>query len=140
MPYALTSIQQAAFSQTFEVWKRVSRVSRTGTSKTKDGFYYTLSASGVRGRIGQKSEASAPTPVGRSNYDVLDTTDVLRLHIDEPMQDAWYVKETGSGAWYIVQGGPQDRHFRAQTATYLIKRATPPPTSGSVPGPPVVLG
>lgn len=136
MPYTLTDLQAVSFTQTFEIWERKSRAARAGTAKTKDGFYYELAADNVRGRVGQRTESAVPTRIGRSNYDVLDTTDVLRIHIDEPCADAWYVKEKASGAWYIVQGGPQERHYRARTATYALKRGTPPPAAGSVPGPP----
>jgi hypothetical protein len=123
--YTLTEVQLIAFTQRFEVWKPVALPSRRGS--VANGVVYELAWDDVPGRLAQRSEVAAPSMLGRSNYDIVLTMDVVRLHIAQECGDTYYLREKAGDDWYIIQGGPQQRLFRASTATYETKRGSAPP-------------
>lgn len=127
MPYTLTPIQNAAFSQTFNLYKPTGNAVRTGTTKTSSGFYSALAYSAVRGRIGQTPAVAQPSRIGRTDEYMVFTFDVLRMHIDQECDDGWFVYDIALDQWYVVQGTATNRHFRAHEATYKLARAEAPP-------------
>jgi len=95
-------------------------------------FPGTPTNAGQAARIMPSSEASIPMPIGRSNYDIVQTTDVLRVPIDVAIDDGWAVqlKTPGhpeEGTWFMTQGGVRSFNWRAGSKTIFIKRSTRPP-------------
>lgn len=128
MAYTLSYRQDRAFSDTFDIYRPVKRDS---AGKKFQGMAYVLSAAGVRGRVTPKPEAAMPTQFGRTNQDQIDTTDVLRLHMDEECDDGYrvQVKTPGHpeyGTWYSVNGGPQVRSWRARENSFYMARSLRP--------------
>ena len=94
-------------------------------------FPSTPTTEGANGRLMPSSEASVSLPIGRSNYDIVQTTDVLRLPMDVEIDDGWAVqlKTPGhpeEGTWFMTQGGIRSFNWRAGTKTIFIKRSTRP--------------
>lgn len=83
-------------------------------------------------RLSPSMEASVPLPIGRSNYDIVQTTDQLRLSIDQEIDDSWSVElvtpdHPEIGTFFMTQGGSRNFNWRADSKTILIKRSTKPP-------------
>jgi hypothetical protein len=134
MSYTLSARQVRAFSDRVDLYRPVNQVSTAadilaGTDKPQEAQKaYSL----VRCRIQMAKEGSIPLPIGRSNYDVLDTTDLLRVHMSQEVGDGWFVKLRTKGhpeedGWFVVQGDAQAHAFRAAEKKLYIKRATKPP-------------
>lgn len=123
--YALTDVQREAFVQRFEVWRPVANAPRRGS--VANGVSYEMAWDEVPGRLAQRSEVASPSAIGRTNYDIVMTMDVVRLHADQECGDTYYLREKAGDDWYIIQGGPQQRFFRAKTSTYETKRGSAPP-------------
>jgi hypothetical protein len=88
-------------------------------------------ATGVLCHFEKRREGSAPTGYGRSDQDILDTTDRLHVHQGVDIGDGWYVKVTSgfySGKWFVCQGEEQTLEWRgAKDKTILVKPALKPP-------------
>jgi hypothetical protein len=83
-------------------------------------------------RLTPSIEASVPMVMGRANYDIVQTTDQLRLSIDQEIDDGWSVElvtpgHPEEGTFYMTQGGPRNYQWRGASKTILVKRSTKPP-------------
>lgn len=119
-------MQTRAFSQLLELWRPVANAVRTDTNVGFSGVYYTLAYDNVRGRIGESPDIAGASPIGRTSRDMVYTFDLLRLHMEQECDDTWYVRDKAADQWYIVQGTPQNRHFRAKESVYQCARAEAP--------------
>lgn len=92
----------------------------------------TPTVSGAPARIFAKSDVSIPSPVGRSNVDQMDTTDVIELKNETPCGDGWYAHVTAPSdypevsTWLKIEGGPQQFMPRKGLRHFLVSRTTQP--------------
>lgn len=129
--YNLSPRQERFFADTVNIHRRSKGAS---SSKRLLGTNFTTvpTATGVRCRIEPSSEASSPLPIGRSNHDIVVTTDNVRFHVDQEVDDGDYVQlltpgHSEFGTWYVIQGGPEVMNFRAKTKKFLMRRDLAPP-------------
>ena len=130
--YVLEPRQDALFNSVVHLWKPNPDVT-DANRRVIEGFTYpvTPTYSSVRCRLQPKSEASKPAPYGRSNYDIMVTTDLLRLHMDQEVDDGWLVQlqtpgHPEIGTYFATQGGTQTYDRRAKTKVIQLKRVIKP--------------
>ena len=132
--YTLSFRQKRCFTDTVDIYKMEGKVGVAGSlaTETIPSAPASPTYSGVKCRIETKKEASVPLPIGRSNYDIRDTTDLIHLHMKQDIGDGDYVRlrtpgHPENGTWYAVQGEPQHKAWRAGSIELLLKKATAPP-------------
>lgn len=122
----MTDRQEALYTDRVNL-RRPSAVSLDGPS-----FSATPDFENVPCRLTPSIEASVPMVMGRSAYDIVQTTDQMRVSIDQEIDDGWSVElvtpgHPEAGTYYMTQGGPRNYNWRAKSKTILVKRSTKPP-------------
>jgi hypothetical protein len=136
MAYTLEPRQEALFSSVVTLWRptpitRDANKRQTNHTAFDDEPAYVE----VAARLQPKGEASKPSKFGRSNYDIIVTTDILRVHIDQEIDDGWLVRldtpgHPEQGTYFATQGGVQSYDHRAKSKTCALKRVVAPPGLG----------
>lgn len=133
MPYTLSPRQVQAFTDVVDLYEPVAiSLGTSGVLEYGQKFTSTATTSGVQCRITPRREGSEPKIMGRTNYEMLDTTDQLRVHKSEPVGDGWFVQLKTPGhpkylQWFTVQGEAQTITWRANERVLLLKRSTKGP-------------
>ena len=127
----MTDRQRALYTDVVDLYQPVSLAVDADRGVEGPEFPSVPTAAGVMARLMPSSEASIPLPIGRSNYDIVQTTDVLRVAIETEIDDGWAVqlKTPGhpeEGTWFMTQGGVRSFNWRAGSKTIYIKRSTRP--------------
>lgn len=132
--YTLSFRQKRCFTDLMDLYSPQDLVSYAADLATEaiPAVDRTPTYSGVRCRIETKKEASVPLPIGRSNYDITDTTDQAHFHMKQEVGDGWYGRLRTPGhpekdTWFEFQGEAQMKAWRAGSQTLLLKKATAPP-------------
>lgn len=129
---ALNRRQTRFFTDTVDIYA-MSDFSLTSKRVTTGPAYpATPTYSGVLCHLTPSIEATYPGPIGRQDYDIVQTMDQLRLPISQPIGAGWYVqlKTSGhpeEGSWYVVQGDPRNHTWRADERVVFMKKGTKPP-------------
>lgn len=128
MPYTLSALQNAAFTDTVDLYRPTANAS---ASKLHQGVTYTLAYSSVRCRIQSKPENLATGPLGRTNKDQVDTTDMLRVHSGQEVGSTFFVHLRTVGhpeedSWFAVLGDSQNHVWRGSTSKFFITKSTAP--------------
>lgn len=94
-------------------------------------FPSTPTYSGVVCHIQSSVEATVPSSIGRQDYDVMDTMDMIRVSIDQAIGAGWMVKLTTDGhpeegTWYITQGDARNYNKLGTRVAYMKKSTKPP--------------
>lgn len=134
---SLNARQLAAFTDTCDLYKPLNETAITTdangvVSYGQNAVAGTATHTAVAFHLVPSREGSHPMIQGRSNHDILDTTDRAKFHIDQAIGDGWALKLTTSGhpeqnTWYTVQGEARTNSWRANEREVLIKRTTKPP-------------
>lgn len=97
------------------------------------GFSYpsTPDYAGVKCRVQPKPESAIPLIMGKTPSDQIDTTDILHLPVDQPIQTGAYIQLKTPGhperlSWWAVQGDPRTQNWRAGKKACYLKRAIKP--------------
>lgn len=132
--YSLSFRQKRCFTDVVDIYRMEGKVSLASdlTTETIPAAQRSPSFSGVKCRIETKKEASVPLPIGRSNYDITDTTDLIHLHMKQEIGDGDYVRlrtpgHPENGTWFTIQGEAQIKAWRSGSQELLLKKATAPP-------------
>ena len=132
--YSLSFRQKRCFTDVVDIYQMQGKVSLAAdlATETIPAAAVSPSFSGVRCRIETKKEASVPLPIGRSNYDITDTTDLIHLHMKQEIGDGDYVRlrtpgHPENGTWFTIQGEAQIKAWRSGSQELLLKKATAPP-------------
>ena len=130
--YTLGFRQAKAYHGTFNLWKPLGAVTDSNARVIESHSYPTTPTyANVKGRLTPKSEASARGPWGRSNRDILVTTDILRIHQDQEIDDGWLIQLLTPGhpeinTYFTSQGGTTTYDWRAKSRTLMLKRVIKP--------------
>lgn len=128
MPYTLTAIQDQAFQDVIDMYAPVANT--TGT-KRDQGDTYAVAYSGVRCHIQPSSEILSNTDIGRSNKDIVLTTDILRMHMDQQCETTWFVRLKTPGhpeynSWFSILGDHTVHStFALEQKRYIAKSNDP---------------
>lgn len=132
--YTLSFRQKRCFTDIVDIYCMTGKVSHAGDIATEaiPSAPASPTYSGVKCRIETKKEASVPLPIGRSNYDITDTTDLIHLHMKQEIGDGDYVRlrtpgHPENGTWFEIQGEAQIKAWRSGSQELLLKKATAPP-------------
>lgn len=132
--YVLNARQRRRFKDIVDLYQPIDQVSDAADLVTEIPMQVQRAATftGISCALESKKEASVPLPIGRSNYDITDTTDTINFHNQQQVGDGWFVllktpNHPENGTWYTIQGEAQYRTFRAESQTLLLKKATAPP-------------
>lgn len=130
--YVLGPRQRLRYVDLVDLYKPIGQVGTAANLESEVPQQVVLDYSSVRCALETKKEASVPLPIGRSNYDITDTTDLINFHTSQEVGDGWYVllKTPGhaeAGTWFEIQGEAQHLNFRAKSQVLLLKKATAPP-------------
>ena len=132
MAYALEAWQVDAFTGRFALWK--PNPERTdANSRVTEPFGYPVEPtySDVRGRWQPKPHLSQPRTFGRSDFNIVETTDILRLHLSQEIADGWLVRidtpgHPERGVYFETQGGTQTNDLFAKVRKVYMKRVNRP--------------
>lgn len=130
--YTLGFRQSKAYNGTFNLWKPNPAVTDSNARVIESQSYPTTPTyASVKGRMMPKSESSIRSPWGRSNRDIIITTDILRIHQDQEIDDGWLVQMVTPdhpeiNTYFTIQGGTTTFDWRAKSRTLMIKRVIKP--------------
>ncbi len=95
-----------------------------------DASYVQENIDPVRCHWEAKAESSLPEAPGRSNQDMMITTDVFHFSIDVEIGDQWFIEllapHPEAGAWFCVQGAPNTKAWKANKLSVLAKKSLSP--------------
>lgn len=132
---ALSARQLAAFTDIVDLYEPAAFTKTSKRVTGIGGVSATATYEDVRCHVQPSIEATVKGPLGRQDYDVVDTMDVLRLDIEQDIGAGWYVlmktpDHPENGTWYITQGAPRNYSRRAgERVLYMAKTTTAPGVS-----------
>lgn len=134
MAYVLSHRQNKAFTDLVDLYAPLDSPTLDANKRPVDGILYPMSPTytNVPCRIQPEMEESHPNTMGRSNRDIRISTDILRIHRDQELEDTWYVQNKNPDhpdylKWYIVQGDDKGMIWRADSKLAYVRRAVEPP-------------
>lgn len=102
------------------------------THELSETVYSALpTASSVRCHWEPKPEASLPAAPGRTNQDIIITTDIFHFHSSVEIGDQWFIQlltpgHPEYGNWFCVIGAPKTVNWRAKKISVLAKKSLRP--------------
>jgi hypothetical protein len=132
VPYVLDASQKRMWVMKFDIYAQELDNVDPGSKKVQtSGASATAIRTNVPGRIQSRSENSKVIRgLGRSNEDQADTTDSLRVHLEEELLDGWFVQNVTPadeefGSWFVIKGDAKI-HRKLKHRVYSVGRTTRP--------------